>query len=315
MSLKKYTYSDWLNVKVVLNSTIGITNEVSEENKVTWDNFDEEERIQIQNKQKIVFENLLQKEFNKMKDEFQSSIENSKMPNHFIKNEFKSLLALFNGKFICQNKICFSPFDYDTKTFDNSYYIDMMIHKNNSILKGIVPDFHEVPSPNSRVFENEFVLPAVKISAVHKMLNLISKKRKNSNKSIGLDDKSASKEIIALSNDNIIVKIVNPYPDIFATVEAYDFFCQLEKFSVIEIEYVAGYAFIYHQMKNDKLGYPIKKNVRPAEFCDFLKDQREQPEIFPPKLKNRDSKRRQIIFEECKKNYLLAVDLAKNSPK
>jgi hypothetical protein len=103
----------------------------------------------------------------------------------------------------------------------------------------------------------------------------------------------------------------NPYPDIFSSSEAYDFFCELERLVVVKTEYVAGYAFIFHSLKDEKLNFPIKKNVRQVDFCDFLKVQRGLKEIYPPKLPKRNHKRKTAIFETCKNNYITSLQSTK----
>jgi hypothetical protein len=175
MSKKSNTFEDWLDVKVVLNTTKGIPNEVFEENNVSIDDFDTEEIKKIQEKQKSVFNDLLEKEYNKIESEFFSKFKNSQVSKFLIKREVESLKALIGNRFICKDGVCRSPIKGDNKTFLDWYYRSMMNHKNNSTISGIGRCYDEIPSPNSRFYDNGRIPPEVMISAVFKMLNLTTK--------------------------------------------------------------------------------------------------------------------------------------------
>ncbi len=185
----KYTFEDWLNVKVVLITTKGIPNEVSEGNIVSINDFNIAEIKKIQEKQKSVFNNLLEKEYFKTESEFLTKIKNSQFPKLLIKREVQSLKALIENRFICEDGVYRSPIKEDNKTFLDWYYRSMMNHKNNSIVSGIVRFFDEIPSPNSRYYDNGRIPPEVMISVVLKMFSFLSRINPNS------ENKVQSKEI------------------------------------------------------------------------------------------------------------------------
>jgi hypothetical protein len=209
MSIKSYTFEDWLNVKVVLNTTKGIPNEVSAENIVSINDFNSEEAKKIQEKQKSIFNELLDKEFEKIKNEFYSKIEISQVPKLLIKRELESLKAIIGNKFICEDGVCRSPIKGDNKTFLDWYYRSMMNHKNNSIISGILQYYYEIPSPNSRFYDNGRIPPEVMISAVFKMLNLTTKlnpkTQRRSQLNENVNNRNKEKDVI----DTKITKPIN----------------------------------------------------------------------------------------------------------
>ena len=314
MTLKKFTFEDWLNVTVVLKSTNGVPNEVSKRIIVSFDNFDSEEARKIQETQRVVFNDFLKKKFAELKNEFFSKIENSNKPNQLTKNEYDSLHSLILNKFTCKNNFCTSPIKGDDKKFSQWYYNTMMSHLNDSKTKsgGIVLNYNEIPSPNSRIYENGLVPPEVMISAFLKMFNLVSKLNPNKQfrNRTSNEPKNTSSTINELNQSILSIEEnerVNPFPDIFSSFESYDFFCELERVVVNSTEPVAGYSFIFHKMKDEKLKYPIKKNVSQSDFCEFLKEKRGQEEIYPPKLPKRNPIRKQEIYQKYLENYLMSV--------
>jgi hypothetical protein len=319
MSKKSYTFEDWLDVKVVLNTTKGIPNEVSEENIVSINAFNSEETNKIQEKQKSIFNELLDKEFEKIKNEFYSKIEISQVSKLLRKRELESLKALIGNKFICENGICRSPIKGDNKTFLDWYYRSMMNHKNNSIVSGIVRSFDEIPSPNSRFYENGMIPPEVMISAVLKMSNLLQKMNTNPQKrgrlTVNLNDKNKEKENfeIITNNDNAPIRGYEDWNRFFINKDAYDFFldCKKElgsrgkKGGKTEIKSeLTKYSNIFHFFTHKNL---IHEGTKHKPFIKYLLEKHNA--IFPPStssfpVKYSDADRRwisvafKIWFEE-----------------
>jgi len=310
MEIKKYTYKDWLNGVVVLEYSRRQfnSNEVPTPTIVSWENFEKEEKETIQKEQKIIFENSKDELFKKLSIDFFCKFQRTRSKFDMINRLLKRFSEVFSNRMICHDHHCYSS--DRIITFDFWYYQEMITYIDFYFIGGEHYDFSNVQSPNCIYHNHTIVMPEIMVD-VYGLMNVLLKKER-----IKLKNPVAEHSMEGVENDindtegNVVE---NPYPDIFATVEAYDFFCQLEKLSVIEKEYVAGYSFIYHKMKDDRLKYPIKKNVRASEFCDFLKDERGQQEIYPPKLKKRECKKNQLIFEDCKNNYLIV--LTKKSPK
>ena len=293
----KYTYEDWLNVKVVLNTTKGVPNEVSVSSVVSFDDFASEEVLKIQEKQKLFFNEMLKKKYSDVKNEFILKFEHSKAQKLLIERERESLRALIGNKFICEIDIYRSPIVGDNKTFFDWYYRAMMNHKNNSIVSGIVRDFTEIPSPNSCFYEKHGVPPEVMISVYFKMFRFVSKFNSFSrerniplNKPITTEVKS--KEIIQTDShigitvvDNVQKKEIEDWQRIFSNTDSFNFFLEcikkiagrgrIGKKSGIKSE-LTKYSNIYHFFIDKKL---IFYDTPHQTFINYVTDKHDA--VFP----------------------------------
>jgi hypothetical protein len=298
----KYTYEDWLNVKVVLNSTKNIKDEVPEEKIASLDDFDMEEVKKIQEKQKNIFNELLEKEFQTMKNEFCSKLEISDVPRLLIRQELNSIKALFGEKFICDNDIYRSPIKGDNKVFLGTYYRSMMNHKNNSIVSGIVRDFDEIPSPNSRFFEKGNIPPEVMISVFFKMFNFVSKinpvsrERKkpvqqpitNELKYKEIDQNNQTDSRVGINFiDNSPTENNDDWNTFFKYQNEYDFFLMCKKElpnrgkkskKMNDKSELTKYSNIFHFFMEKGL---IRKGTKHSTFIEYLIE--EHDAIFPKK--------------------------------
>lgn len=309
MSQEQYTYEDWFDGKVILK--VARRNNEPNPTLVGWEDFTEAEQIKIREKQKSIFEESVIEIKEKVKHSFLEDYQRTRSKIDLVNRLLKRFIEVFNGKMICDNNYCQSSDSY--LTFDFWYYQEMKIYIDRYFIGGQYYDFSNVHSPNSLYWNQEMVMPEAMVEAIGSMIKLL-KAEKNNLRTLNVQsEKTISKNENATSDESNTVLKTNPYPDIFSSPEAYDFFCELEKSVVLESEYVAGYAFIYHKLKDEKLKYPIKKNVRQIDFCDFLKEQRGQKEIYPPKLPKRNPTRKTAIFEKCKENYLTALQSAESS--
>lgn len=278
----KYTFEDWLNVKVVLKTTKGIFDEVSEENKVSFEDFDEIEVFKIKEKQKSVFIELLDKKYNDLKSEFLLKLENSKLPQTLIQKEYDSIQSLFKNKFSCINNVYVSPIIGDNKSYDTWYYLSMINHFQNCKVAGIVNDFSEIPSPNSRFYLGNLVPPEVMLSAYLKMFNLVSRMISPKKSVISKqDDEIIIEPIIENKEEKQIVRQLNPEEArFFVGVEAYDFFIKCKngiknrgKMTKSNIDKskplseLNKYSGIFHFMMNKKL---IFEKTNHLPFLQYL---------------------------------------------
>jgi hypothetical protein len=298
----KYTYEDWLNVKVVLNTTKGVPNEVSASTVVSFDEFATEEVLKIKEKQKFFFNEMLKKKYADVKNEFILKFENSKAPKLLIERERESLSALIGGKFICGNEIYRSPIVGDNKTFFDWYYTSMMNHKNNSIVGGIVRDFTEIPSPNSCFYEKHGVPPEVMISVYFKMFRFVSKfnslsrERKkpvqqpitNELKYKEIDQNNQTDSHVGMNFiDNSPTKNNDDWNTFFKYQNEYDFFLMCKKElpnrgkkskKMNDKSELTKYSNIFHFFMDKRL---IRKGTKHITFIEYLIE--EHDAIFPEK--------------------------------
>jgi hypothetical protein len=315
MSKKSYTFEDWLNVKVVLNTTKGIPNEVSEENIVSINDFDTEEIKKIQEKQKSVFNELLDKEFEKIESEFFSKFKNSQVSKLLIKRELESLKALIGNKFICENGSYRSPIKGDNKTFLDWYYRSMMNHKINSMVGGNGDFYDEIPSPNSCFYDNGRIPPEVMISVVLKMFSFLSVLNSNTENKVKLKEISQNKtkeQIVDVSVSETSSDEENDkWKLFFVNRDYYDFFLfcknklpsngkKLKKNNGVETtSELSKYSNIFHFFLKEKLIY---KHIKHEPFIEYLID--EQKVLIPSKTKTFPYRYSKFSRSEIEKYFL-----------
>ncbi len=194
--MKKFTFNDWLEVKVTLKNKVVIPNENPNLKIVSLDEFELEDRIKIKTEQRTIFKQLFENQFDELMKVFNSKLLNSKRPIAYMNSEIESLKALIGAKFICTDGRCISPVRGDNKKFTEWYYKSMMIHKSHSISNGgMVWNFDEIPSPKSDFYENGMIPAEVMISAFSKMLYLlVVLNSENDNRKKVIDNKIQEKE-------------------------------------------------------------------------------------------------------------------------
>lgn len=294
---KIYTYDDWLNGKVVLVYSRLEYNrkEISEPIIVSWDNFNLIDRNNIQKNQELIFQALLNEKFESLKADFENKFSLSKSKIDLVNTILRRLNEVIKGRLRCNNHYCVSS--DGNLTLDINYYDEIKWYIKHFYIGGLRYDFSNVQSQKSPYNNHLEVMPEIFVEAIYKMIDCL-----NTAKMEILQGKG--KSTFLNTNDNQIIKSEdeNPFPEIFSSKEAYNFFLDLEKNTFNDKYKKASYSFIFLKMKHDKLNYPIKSYVTQREFCEFLAKNR-NIDIFPYKLKRINPKNKQAPFEECLKRY------------
>jgi hypothetical protein len=288
MTQKKYSYYDWLNGKVVLIFSRREYNNkvVSEPILVSWDNFNEKEKAKIEKKQEILFNEMLKVRLDITTKDFITKYESSMFPKTFIEREYRSLLLLWNNKYICNGGICYSPIENENRTFDHSYYQEMIIHKTDCFINGIKAKYDAVPSPKSKYHDKNLVLPEVMITTVYQMLRFIkSIKSKRQNSSASSEQKNDS--TIDTPTDQITEKSNQINPPLngfdarfFSGADEYNLFLECksalnartsrtQKEENSEPSEVAKYSTIFNFLKEKSIIYPETQHL---PFIKYLKE-------------------------------------------
>ncbi len=287
MKTKKYTYSDWLNGKVVLIYSRREFNrkEVSEPILVSWENFNEKEKAKILKKQENLFDQIFKEQFEKTTKDFKVKFESSMFPDIFIDREFKSLSALWNNRYQCNGGICYSPIPFDNRTFDDLYYQEMLIHKTDCFINGVRGKYDSVPSPNSIYHNKNFVLPEIMITTVLQMLRFIKEIKSKRKQLVSLSDHK-NEAIFVISEEEIAEKNKKENfleqgfdARFFDGANAYSLF--LECKSAIQVRNagkqkkedslpseVAKYSIIFNFLKEKSIIHP---DVKHLPFIKYLK--------------------------------------------
>ncbi len=295
---KKYSYNDWYEGKVIL--IFARRNDMPNPNIVEWDNFSNEEKIKIQEQQKLIFEKLVMDTLKSVQNDFQNDFQRSRSKIDLINKLLKRFTEVFAGKMICDNHYCHTS---DTSlTFHFWYYQEMKTYIDYHFIGGQQYDFSNVHSPNSIFWDQNMIMPEVLVESISSMIKLL-KSEKNKLKS----RVKPTKSILNIQENNTDNKVdnstTNPYPDIFSSYKAYEFFLELERLTLREKNLTSVYSFIYFKLNEPKIDYPIKKNVSQSQFIDFLVDTKRMDAIYPPKLKKRNPESKQSLFQVCLKKF------------
>lgn len=317
--MKKFTFNDWLDVKVVLKNNEIIPNENSKIKTVSLDEFELEDRNKIITEQRIIFKQLFRSKFDELMKDFHSKLTNTLKPIAYKDREVESLRALFRGKFICKEGICISPVKGDNKTFDEWYYKSMMRHYSRAISNGgIVNNYDELPSPNSNFYDNGMIPAEVMISVFSKMLStleiLASKKDKrkkiNDNKPLEKNsetiiENSKSADITDYSTkDSDTISDNEEWKKYFSEQIAYDFFLdcveKLPNTGRDDTSVIVKYALIYHFFQNNKLMF---EHINHNAFMKYLTKKHEvkfsdNVIAFPKSRSRKNDLAIQLLFQE-----------------
>jgi hypothetical protein len=117
MKSKKYTYKDWWEGKVYLETcSIQHPKNASIGQRLKLDDFLSKDRIKIETKQKEIFDLNCEKLFQDYKSEFEERYNNSEVKDQYLKLELSDLDHLFNGK--SETGIAFHNRDFSINNID-----------------------------------------------------------------------------------------------------------------------------------------------------------------------------------------------------
>jgi hypothetical protein len=294
--IKKYTYWDWYDGKVVLQYCRFVFDKEKQEAPivVSWENFDEGERMKISQMQEQMFEEAKTSLLLMIQDDLNNSLKHTSSKQLLIKRLLKKYDDIINGNLNCNGTRCYSSDLVDM--FQQNYYTEMLQFINLCGIGGRQYDFSNLNSPNCKYqvdFDDQFA-PEVRGAVLIEVREFLLNER------IKLREVKSRPPI----QDVQLTKAENPYPHIFKSVQAFDLFCCLEKEIILIEHYPAECSFVFHALKNPKLGYLIRKTVTANKFCEFLMTDRSLPEIDYTLIKNRVTKHRMAILDRILKIHL-----------
>lgn len=305
MQHKQYTFEEWHQGNVVLYQARILDNKNAV--VVDWNNFSEKERTKIQECQKTIFEQSVKNTSELYINRFLDNFKRTKSKIDLLNSHLKRFLEVINGSLVCDRDYCHSS-DLEL-TYEFWYYQEMRSYVQLFFIGGNEYDFSNVHSPNSKFWNNDVIMPEVLVEAIGSLIRLLkSEKQKLNLLKIQLEkalviDKVQSETTEAIS--------INPFPDIFSSIKAYKFFLDLEKNTVGTKYKVADYSFIYHKLKDKKIGYPIKEFVTQSQFCEFLKTNRDVI-IYPPHIKKRNPASKQSAFNSALEKFQVRIPQPKD---
>jgi hypothetical protein len=292
----KYTYENWYQGEIVLYQARILDNKNAV--IVDWNNFADEERTKIQDCQKSIFDKSVIETTEFYINSFQNNFKRTKSKIDLLNCHLKMFLEVFNGGLICDRDYCHSS-DLGL-TFEFWYYQEMLSYIKLHYIGGNEYDYSNVHSPNSKYWEKDKIMPEVLVEAIGTLIKLL-KAEKNKIASQVERGKNLSKSNRSETANSKV--ITNPFPNIFSSANAYEFFLELEKNTVGKKYKEADYSFIYHKLKDSKIGYPIMEFVSHTQFCEFLKTNRNVI-IFPPRIKKRNPASKHSAFNSALEKFL-----------
>jgi len=309
-----YTFNDWYEGKVVLIFSRREFNskEVGKPTIVSWENFNETEKAKIEKTQEILFEEMLKERLEITTQDFLTKCKSSMFPDVFIDREFRSLSALWNNKFRCSGGICYSPIDSDNRTFDDTYYQEMMIHRTECFINGVKAKYDAVPSPKSIYHDKNRVLPEVMITTVYQMLRFIKSFK---SKRQSFSPTSGQKKENTLDHSNI--ERTEESNQLNPTLDGFDarFFCGANEYNLfLECKSalksrtdsdVAKYSLIFNFLKKESV---IHSDVKHKSFIAYLKKEHnanipDKCEKFPYQPSENDANTLKAVFKAWKSKH------------
>jgi len=294
---KKYTYSEWLNGDVQLDSCRleYIKDNLPSPIITSIENFKNTDIEKIHSHQAQIFNEAIFIEIENYRVLFKKKYCNSKLPQILIENEIIILRELTSGKFICEKGICKSA--RGKMEFEEWYYDAMQAHIRICLVNGLINSFDSIPSPNSPYVNHSAVLPEIRIEAIFKMINfLIDLKTKQVNKrgkvQIYSRTQSRKKEPRQFSIEQ---EFLENHREYFRYLNDYEFFLKLK--NNLPTSSLSGdekYSYIFHRLKSKRM---IKAQVRHRYFIEYLNS------FHSANIKNikfrecRFSKRNELIFD------------------
>jgi hypothetical protein len=276
MSAKKYTYDDWKEGKVVLDTTRMEYNkdELDAPSVVSLSQFDLQNRLLIKAEQEATFERLKNDAVEKFKIELDEKLSRSKDKSFLINKHINFYLELLNNEMDIFNSFTQSAFL--NVSFEERYYFELQFHIEHYSLGGEIFDYSTVPSEKCKYHNNSQLLPEVYVEMIWAMLKYcqeeISLENTNEEKN---DEKTESENRDKTTNIDLNVSSLR----FFKSKDAYNFFLECKKdipsrakknkkTNESEPYEVAKYSVIFNFMKEKSL---IFKDVKHWSFIDYLK--------------------------------------------
>ena len=290
MQHQRYTFEDWYQGKVYLYQSRIFNNQ--DATIVDWNSFTEEDKSKIKDFQKSFFEQSVKQTSKLYIKQFLSNFKSTKSKIDLLNTLIKRYYEVFNGKMICDGDYCHSS-DRDLN-YEFWYYQEMRVYIDQVFIGGNEYDFSNVHSPYSKFWDGDKIMPEVCAEALGSLIKVLLTQKSKLTKS-----KSQVKTPVVPNiqqEDSIETERINPFPDIFSSYNAFLFFLDLESSTVRTKPLDADYCFIFHKLKDPKIGYPIKQFVGHPQFCDFLFAYKGIT-IQPKYLKKRDPASKQSAFK------------------
>lgn len=280
--LIKYTFEDWWNGGVNLDYE-NILIEIQETKPVIamWENFEDADVQKIKVKQRHLFEEILNREFETKRNDFLNRLQISNMNRQVVNVEMQYFLNYM-----------FSPISFKGRNEsgnDISQLVQHMVQTELSLrIRGLFAEdssnFQFIESPNSR-YKLNWIHPKIQAYINFEFFHWL--------KFLYIPDEVMAQNSSVIKNDSTY-----PHPEIFSSHKAYQLFIALKDSSVRHITRKADYAFIFHKMKAACL---INKDIKHRTFIKML-DKNYGADIGEEKFQYKNQESKITLF-----NYFLGI--------
>lgn len=253
---KKYTYEDWWDGTICLNTSVTICREQDEKfiKRVSWHEITEGDIDKIKEKQRELFFAKVTETLDKLMKHFQEGCQNSRLPELFFEKELVKVESFLYDIFPVEKIILFP--EYGIK-FDNFCLDNIQKYVKRHFIDGQIIEFDFMHSPNF-LFKEEipYQIYAETFWQYSKWLNP--------------PEENLAPENNNTKNGESIP--TNPNTKIFKNGYAYSFFSDLMEYTVNEKSVTADFSFIFHKLRNQNIE-AINSNVTQPCFIDFVNQQ------------------------------------------
>lgn len=291
---KKYTYNDWLNGHVQLDTCrLSYTKDLPKPIVVSLENFTKIDQAKIRDRQEEIFNQVIFDEVFKYKSRIKKQLKNSKFPELLIDSELPKFLELSSKKFELQNGTYRGK--QSNLEYEEWYYNAMHEHIQNSLIRGKNTAEENVHSPKSLYRDPNILPPEVNIEVIFRIINYLNSLKKELKVTKQKRKSSLQKESIdtppAFSAEEDFLK--NHF-ECIRDIKSYNFFLRLIK-ELPSSRHTGDekFSYVFHKLKSKRI---IKKHVKHLQFIEYL-NTFHSADIKGKKFRElRPSQRNEIIF-------------------
>ncbi|HSC55291.1 MAG TPA: hypothetical protein VLC98_16785 [Phnomibacter sp.] len=312
-NITMYTYNDWLEGKICLfnTQTYSRPEDADKFKRVKWEEIEPGDRQHIKEKQEEIFKEQVSELLNKWQEEFNQNYSSSKTPDFYLSKEKKQVRSIMFDQFPAVGTTIIRG--HWNITYTNFYLQEIQDYIKTNIVEGAPLDFDFIHSPEFPFYQKDKIYSQVYAEALWQYFNSLNTFEKE-------EEGTASKiEVIEVIDENDEIdkqddkEPKNPYPSIFESGYAYNFFKELKDYLVRPGTELADYSFIFDEMKKSYKRV-IHKTVTHPIYIEFLKNH-EGADIYAPKLKYPKSHKRITKYKEILSRHSeYLIDKPKKKP-
>lgn len=177
--MKKFKYSDWLRGAVILKYDYVIPVKTKQPIVVSWENFDEPDKILIKREQERIFKLTVESLLSKFKNVFLSKYHNSLDKEILIQRELEQCLSILQGEFPENDLITTTHWG---AVFKRSRLIEIQKYYSHYIVNGLIYNHENIHAEKSVYKNSNDISGEVYSQSLWEYLNWIKDLKNNTSK-------------------------------------------------------------------------------------------------------------------------------------